>query len=115
MTDSKFVYAFADGFAEGSAEMTELLGGKGANLAEMCRMGLRTGFTLTSNVCTFYNSNDGAFPKGLKAEVDAAMRRLSEDMGLALGIRKPVACLGALGRACLHAGHDGYGAQSWPQ
>ncbi|MGB2018677.1 MAG: pyruvate, phosphate dikinase [Parvibaculales bacterium] len=87
MTDSKFVYAFADGFAEGSAEMTDLLGGKGANLAEMCRMGLRVppGFTLTSNVCTFYNSNDGAFPKGLKAEVDAAMRRLSEDMGLALG------------------------------
>ena len=87
MTDSKFVYAFADGFAEGSAEMIDLLGGKGANLAEMCRMGLRVppGFTLTSNVCTFYNSNDGAFPKGLKAEVDAAMRRLSEDMGLALG------------------------------
>ena len=87
MTDSKFVYAFADGFAEGSAEMTDLLGGKGANLAEMCRMGLRVppGFTLTSNVCTFYNSNDGTFPKGLKDEVDAAMRRLSEDMGLALG------------------------------
>ena len=87
MTDSKFVYAFADGFAEGSAEMTDLLGGKGANLAEMCRMGLRVppGFTLTSNVCTFYNANDGAFPKGLDTEVDAAMRRLSEDMGLTLG------------------------------
>jgi pyruvate,orthophosphate dikinase len=87
MTDSKFVYAFADGFAEGSAEMTDLLGGKGANLAEMCRMGLRVppGFTLTSDVCTFYNANKGAFPDGLKAEVEGAMARLSEDMGLHLG------------------------------
>ena len=87
MTDSKFVYAFADGFAEGSAEMTDLLGGKGANLAEMCRMGLRVppGFTLTSDVCTFYNANKGAFPDGLKAEVEGAMARLSEDMGLYLG------------------------------
>ena len=87
MTDSKFVYAFADGFAEGSAEMTDLLGGKGANLAEMCRMGLRVppGFTLTSDVCTFYNANKGAFPDGLKAEVEGVMARLSEDMGLYLG------------------------------
>ena len=87
MTDSKFVYAFADGFAEGSAQMTDLLGGKGANLAEMCRMGLRVppGFTLTSDVCTFYNANEGAFPDGLKAEVEDAMERLSDDMGLYLG------------------------------
>ena len=87
MTDSKFVYAFADGFAEGSAQMTDLLGGKGANLAEMCRMGLRVppGFTLTSDVCTFYNANEGAFPDGLKAEVEGAMARLSDDMGLYLG------------------------------
>ena len=87
MTDSKFVYAFADGFAEGSAQMTDLLGGKGANLAEMCRMGLRVppGFTLTSDVCTFYNANESAFPDGLKAEVEGAMARLSVDMGLYLG------------------------------
>ena len=87
MTDRKFVYAFADGFAEGSAQMTDLLGGKGANLAEMCRMGLRVppGFTLTSDVCTFYNANEGAFPDGLKAEVEGAMARLSDDMGLYLG------------------------------
>ena len=87
MTNSKFVFAFADGFAEGSAEMTELLGGKGANLAEMCRMGLRVppGFTVTSDVCTFYNANEGAFPDGLRTEVDAAMKRLSDDVGLVLG------------------------------
>ena len=87
MTDSKFVYAFADGFAEGSAQMTDLLGGKGANLAEMCRMGLSVppGFTLTSDVCTFYNANEGTFPDGLKAEVEGAMARLSDDMGLYLG------------------------------
>jgi pyruvate,orthophosphate dikinase len=87
MTDSKFVYAFADGFAEGSAQMTDLLGGKGANLAEMCRIGLSVppGFTLTSDVCTFYNANEGTFPDGLKAEVEGAMARLSDDMGLYLG------------------------------
>lgn len=87
MTERKFVYAFADGFAEGSAADTALLGGKGANLAEMCRMGLRVppGFTLTSDVCTFYNANEGAFPDGLKAEVEGAMARLSDDMGLYLG------------------------------
>ena len=83
MTDSKFVYTFADGFAEGSAEMTELLGGKGANLAEMCRRLARApGFTMTSDVCTFYNAHEGAFPDGLRDEVDAAMKRLSDDMGL---------------------------------
>jgi len=87
MATPKFVYAFADGFAEGSAEMTELLGGKGANLAEMCRMGLRVppGFTLTSSVCTYYNEHEGAFPDGLKGQVEDAMARLSDDMGLYLG------------------------------
>ena len=99
MTDSKFVMRLRTDLPK-ARRNDRSAGGKGANLAEMCRMGLRVppGFTLTSNVCT-YNSNDGTFPKGLKDEVDAAMRRLSEDMGLRQ--MKTVACLGALARASM--------------
>ncbi len=87
MTDRKLVYAFADGFADGDAGMGALLGGKGANLAEMCRMGLPVppGFTLTTEVSTHFAKNDGQFPDGLKAEVEAALTALSENMNLRLG------------------------------
>ena len=87
MTESKLVYAFADGFADGDATMSPLLGGKGANLAEMCRMGLPVppGFTLTTEVSTYFASHDGQYPAGLAAEVDAALAALSENMGLGLG------------------------------
>ncbi len=90
MTERKFVYAFADGFAEGSAADTALLGGKGANLAEMCLMGLRVppGFTLTTDVCNHYNTHDGRFPDGLKQQVEAALERLSDDMNMRLGDAK---------------------------
>ena len=90
MTQRKFVYVFADGFAEGSAEDTALLGGKGANLAEMCRMGLRVppGFTLTTEVCNHFTGHDGAFPDGLRAQVDDALARLSDDMNMRLGDAK---------------------------
>ena len=87
MSDRKLVYAFADGFAEGDASMGALLGGKGANLAEMCRMGLPVppGFTLTTDVSTHFAAHDGKFPKTLKAQVDAALAQLSENMKLKLG------------------------------
>ena len=87
MTDRKLVYAFADGFADGDAGMGALLGGKGANLAEMCRMGLPVppGFTLTTEVSTHFAQHDGRFPDGLKAEVEAALATLSENMNLRLG------------------------------
>ena len=87
MTDRKLVYAFADGFAEGRAEMKDLLGGKGANLAEMCHMGLPVppGFTLTTEVCNHYTAHDGAFPDGLKAQVEQALAKLSADMDLRFG------------------------------
>ncbi len=90
MTQRKFVYAFADGFAEGSAADTALLGGKGANLAEMCLMGLRVppGFTLTTDVCNHYNAHDGSFPDGLKQQVEAALARLCDDMKMRLGDAK---------------------------
>ncbi len=72
---SKWIYAFGDGKAEGSAAMRELLGGKGANLAEMAGLGLPVppGFTITTEVCTHFTANDSAYPDGMDAELMAAM------------------------------------------
>jgi pyruvate,orthophosphate dikinase len=79
MTD-KWVYRFGDGTADGSAGMRELLGGKGANLAEMSAMGLPVppGFTVTTDVCTAFYANDRNYPDGLKAEVDAALAEVEK-------------------------------------
>jgi pyruvate,orthophosphate dikinase len=84
---SKYVYFFGGGKAEGRADMKELLGGKGANLAEMTNIGLPVpaGFTLTTEVCTYYYAHDHQYPPELKAEVDAAMRKTEEVMGARFG------------------------------
>ncbi len=84
---SKYIFAFGDGKAEGSAEMRELLGGKGANLAEMASIGLPVpaGFTITTEVCTYFNAHDRAYPATLRAEVDAAIKRTEELMGRRFG------------------------------
>src|SRR5438876_1549484 len=83
---SKYVYFFG-GKAEGRADMKELLGGKGANLAEMTNIGLPVpaGFTLTTEVCTYYYANDHKYPPELKAEVDQALRKTEEAMGAKFG------------------------------
>ena len=72
---TKWVYAFGDGKAEGKAEMRNLLGGKGANLAEMSNLGLPVppGLTVTTEVCTYYYANNETYPPELKAQVDAAV------------------------------------------
>src|SRR5262245_35807128 len=74
---AKYVYFFGGGKADGNGKMKELLGGKGANLAEMCLIGLPVpaGFTITTEVCTYYYANGKTYPKELKAEVDAALRQ----------------------------------------
>jgi pyruvate,orthophosphate dikinase len=83
---SKYVYFFGGGKAEGRADMKELLGGKGANLAEMTNIGLPVpaGFTITTEVCTYY-ANDHKYPPNLKAEVDQALRKTEEVMGAKFG------------------------------
>ncbi len=75
---SKWVYGFGDGAAEGGAGMQALLGGKGANLAEMSGLGLPVppGFTITTEVCTANFENDGRFPDGLEDQVAAALAEL---------------------------------------
>src|SRR5215210_3335449 len=71
------------GFFEGSGEMKDLLGGKGANLAEMTRLGLPVppGFTLTTEVCTHYYKNERKYPQGLERAVEDAMRKIEKAVG----------------------------------
>ncbi|MEQ8195361.1 MAG: pyruvate, phosphate dikinase, partial [Rhodospirillales bacterium] len=84
---TKWVYSFGDGKAEGKAEMRELLGGKGANLAEMCNLGLPVppGFTITTGVCTHYTQNDSTYPNGLDKDVGKALAQVEKIMGKSFG------------------------------
>ncbi|HEY5513453.1 MAG TPA: pyruvate, phosphate dikinase [Geomonas sp.] len=84
---SKYVYFFGAGKADGNAQMKELLGGKGANLAEMTSIGLPVpaGFTITTEVCTEYYKNDRNYPEGLRAEVAANMGAIEKLMGKKFG------------------------------
>ena len=77
---TQWVYAFGDGTAEGRADMKNLLGGKGANLAEMSNLGLPVppGFTITTDVCTYYYAHGETYPSDLAATVDAALARVGE-------------------------------------
>jgi pyruvate,orthophosphate dikinase len=79
----KWVYVFGDGRAEGSAGMRDLLGGKGANLAEMANLGLPVppGFTITTEVCGHFYAHGKAYPPELKAEVEAALVELGRRAG----------------------------------
>ncbi|HEX9024096.1 MAG TPA: PEP/pyruvate-binding domain-containing protein, partial [Geobacteraceae bacterium] len=83
----KFVYFFGNGQAEGRADMKNLLGGKGANLAEMTSIGLPVppGFTITTEVCTEFYKNDRTYPAPLAAEVAANLKRVEELMGRKFG------------------------------
>jgi len=85
--DTKWVYAFGGGDSEGEAGMRELLGGKGANLAEMAKLGLPVppGFTLTTAVCTAFYDNDQAYPDTLNDQVEAALAKLEGAVGKAFG------------------------------
>jgi pyruvate,orthophosphate dikinase len=83
----KRVYSFGGGKAEGDAKMKELLGGKGANLAEMTNLGVPVppGFTITTAVCTYFMKTGGKYPKGLREEVDAALKKVENIMGTRYG------------------------------
>lgn len=87
MSKTKYVYFFGNRKADGKAEMKNLLGGKGANLAEMTNIGLPVppGFTITTEVCTHYSANRRSYPKSLKDEVTKATRRLETSVGAKFG------------------------------
>jgi len=83
----KYVYFFGKGKAEGSADMKNLLGGKGANLAEMTNLGIPVpaGFTISTDVCTYYYDNKNTYPKTLEDDVEKALRYVEGIMGAKFG------------------------------
>ncbi|GJQ62246.1 MAG: pyruvate, phosphate dikinase [Melioribacteraceae bacterium] len=87
MSAPKHVYYFGGKVAEGKADMKNLLGGKGANLAEMVHIGIPVpaGFTITTEVCTYYYDNGKKYPAELEAEVNEAMAKVEAEMGAKFG------------------------------
>ena len=83
----KYVYFFGGGSADGNAEMKALLGGKGANLAEMANLGLPVppGFTISTEICSYYYKHNGEYPPELKGQVEEALHKLEELMGRRFG------------------------------
>ena len=86
----KWVFTFGDGRAEGKAEMRDLLGGKGANLAEMANLGLPVppGFTIPTSVCTYFYAHEKTYPKELKTQVEKALDHVGKITGKAFGDSK---------------------------
>ena len=82
----KMVYKFGEGIAEGDKSMKAHLGGKGANLAEMCSFGLPVppGFTISTDTCKFYSENDHQWPEGLDAQVREGIDHIAAQMGAGL-------------------------------
>eukprot|EP00933_Yihiella_yeosuensis_P015963 TRINITY_DN1378_c0_g1_i1.p1 TRINITY_DN1378_c0_g1~~TRINITY_DN1378_c0_g1_i1.p1 ORF type:complete len:913 (+),score=249.05 TRINITY_DN1378_c0_g1_i1:107-2845(+) len=87
MASSKWVYNFGAGEADGRANMKELLGGKGANLAEMASIGLPVppGFTLTTEICTYFYEHGETYPKELREQVEEAVRLVEQRTGMLFG------------------------------
>jgi pyruvate,orthophosphate dikinase len=84
---AKWVYSFGDGKAEGRADMRNLLGGKGANLAEMSSLGLPVppGFTITTELCTYFYDNKKTYPPELNDEVEKALASVEQIVGTTFG------------------------------
>ncbi len=86
----KFVYYFGGKKADGNGEMKNLLGGKGANLAEMVNIGIPVppGFTITTDVCTYFMKHSGSYPQALKKELEQSLRKMEREMGMRFGDKK---------------------------
>src|SRR5215470_7982530 len=84
---TRFVYAFGAGGADGRADMKELLGGKGANLAEMARLRLPVppGFTISTAVCTYYYAHGRSYPPALRAQVRTALAAIEKKLAKTFG------------------------------
>ena len=87
---AKYVYLFGNGKADGNGSMKALLGGKGANLAEMSRIGLPVppGFTITTDVCTYYYDHKKTYPKELQAHIKSSIAYIEKIMGTKFGDKK---------------------------
>jgi pyruvate,orthophosphate dikinase len=86
----KWVFTFGDGKAEGQATLRDLLGGKGANLAEMANLGLPVppGFTIPTSVCTYFYAHDKTYPAALKGQVEKALEHVGKIAGKSFGDSK---------------------------
>src|SRR3984893_17882440 len=84
---TKYVYSFGNKKADGNGNMKPLLGGKGANLAEMTRIGLPVppGFTITTEVCTYYYANKRTYPASLQAGIEKGVANMERIMGTKFG------------------------------
>ena len=83
----KLIFSFGNGKAEGNAKMRDLLGGKGAGLHEMTRIGIPVppGFTITTEACNYYYGHDGRFPKELKSDLAIGLGRIEKVLGRQFG------------------------------
>src|SRR5947209_20563405 len=92
---AKYVYYFGDGRADGDGKMKGLLGGKGANLAEMTRIALPVppGFTISTEVCTYFYAHSRTYPPTLQPEVEEGVRRMEKIMGTTFGDTKAMPLL----------------------
>src|SRR5437762_445355 len=95
---AKFVYYFGEDKADGNGKMKPLLGGKGANLAEMTRIGLPVppGFTISTEVCTYFYAHTRTYPRTMQAEVEEGIRRMERIMGTTFGDTKAMPLLVAV-------------------
>jgi len=112
---TKWVYNFGK-HTDGKADMKNLLGGKGANLAEMSSIGLPVppGFTITTEVCTAFYDNNQQYPDTLKAQVEDALKTVESQMGMVFGDANNPLLVSVRSGARIDAGDDGYCPQSWP-
>src|SRR5438093_13584850 len=87
---AKYVYTWGNNKADGDDSMKPLLGGKGANLAEMTRIGLPVppGFTITTEVCTYFYAHKRTYPPELQAQMEAGIRNMEKIMGYKFGDAK---------------------------
>src|SRR3546814_9209285 len=93
-TMTNWVYSFGGGKADGRAEMKALLGGKGANLAEMSSLGLPVppGFTITTEVCTYFYKNDNRYPDNLEQQVNKRSEEHTSELQSLMRISSAVFC-----------------------
>ena len=111
----KFVYNFGDGVADGDASMRNILGGKGANLAEMSKLNLPVplGFTISTEVCDYYYKNNKSLPNSLQDSIYQSITNIENKLGNKFGRRRSFAFFYSLWLKSFNARNDGYNSKSW--
>lgn len=114
---AQWVYRFGGQQTDGRADMKNLLGGKGANLAEMSTLGLPVppGFTITTEVCTYFYQHEQSYPLTLKDQVQNALHAIEQTTGAKFGDTENPLLLSVRSGARADAGDDGYGFESGPE